>query len=192
MAMNQEKIQALLYSTGALQDEHVVLPDGRHSNTRLRPLKVLQFPPFCRKVAFELVEHFLDIDAQVVVAASVDAILLAAEMARQLEARVVFATTPAGADTAALHPDFAIHSGDRVVMVDTLLTDNPAALRSLGRRILMEDARLIGVASLFDTSTAAHIFNVRQVTVAKITPQYWEKEACPTCAGDTTALVPQE
>ena len=181
MAMNQEKVRELLHSTGALQEEHGVLPDGRHSDIRLRPLKVLQFPPFCRKVAFELVEHFLDIDAQVVVAASTDAILLAAEMARQLEARVVFAITPAGADTALLHPDLAIHAGDRVVMVDTILTDNPAALRSLGRKILMEDARLIGVASLFDISTVTHIFNVRQVTVAKVFPQYSAADACPVC-----------
>lgn len=180
--MNREKITELFRSTGALQEGHFVLPDGRHSNILLRPLKILQFPPFCRKVAFELVEHFLDIDTQVVVAASVDAVLLAAEVARQLEARVIFAVTPAGADTAVLHPDVAIHAGDRVVMLDTVLTDNPAALRSVGRRILMADARLIGVASLFDISSATHIFNVRQVTVAKILPQYWSGDACALCS----------
>lgn len=169
----------LLRSTGALQEEHTILPDNRHSNLLLRPLKVLQFPPFCRKVAFEIVEHFLDMDVQLVAAASVDAIVLAAEIARQLEARMVFSTTPAGADTAVLHPEFSIHAGDRVLVVDTILTDNPAALRALGRKILAEDARLIGVASLFDISSVTHIFNVRQVTVVKVAPQYHTAGDCP-------------
>lgn len=175
--MTQEKLRELLSSTGALQHGHFVLDDGRHTDVLLRPLKVLQFPPHCRKVAFEVVEHYLDMDVQLVIAASPDAVLLAAEIARQLEARIVFVADT----TLALHGDFAIHSGDRAIMVDNILTDNPTAMRALGRKILMADARLIGIASLFDTSTVAHVFNVRQITALKVAPQYWDAQECPLC-----------
>lgn len=189
--MTQEKLRELLVSTGALQHGHFALEDGRHTDVVLRPLKVLQFPPHCRKVAFEIVEHYLDMDVQLVIAASPDAVLLAAEIARQLEARIVFPTAGDSTTTTALHSDFSIHSGDRAIMVDNVLTNEPVAMRALGRKILMADARLIGIASLFDTSTTAHVFNVRQITALKVARQYWNSEACPVCATEHPQSSPK-
>lgn len=179
--MEKNKITELLFSTGAVAEGHFILPDGRHTDTLLRPLKALQFPPYCRKIAFEIVEHYLDMDVQLVIAASSEAILFAAEIARQLEARIIFAITPRGQETAELHPDFSIHAGDRAIMVDTLLDHAPANMRSLGRQMLKADARLIGIASLFEVGAPPHIFNVRQITVRKIMPRYWYPEECSVC-----------
>lgn len=179
--MDKNKITELLQSTGAKEEGHFVLPDGRHTDTLLRPLKALQFPPYCRKIAFEVVEHYLDMDVQLIIAVSPEAILFASEIARQLEARIVFSVTPREEEKAVLHPDFSIHAGDRAVMVDTILGEAPAAMRSLGRQILKADARLIGVASLFEAGAPPHVFNVRQITVYKTAPQYWQPDECPVC-----------
>lgn len=189
--MTQERLQELLVSTGALQHGHFVLDEGRHTDVLLRPLKVLQFPPHCRKVAFEIVQHYLDMDVQLVIAANPNAVLFAAEIARQLEARIVFSVASDTSNTAVLHRDFAIHSGDRAIMVDNILTNEPTAMRALGRKILMADARLIGIASLFDTSTAAHVFNVRQITALKVIPQFWSSEECPLCGAEPPQTSPK-
>jgi orotate phosphoribosyltransferase len=183
--MEKNKITELLFSTGAIEEGHFILPDGRHTDVLLRPLKALQFPPYCRRIAFEIVDHYLDMDVQLVIAASSEAILLAAEIARQLEARIIFPVTSREHETAVLHPDFSIHSGDRAIMVDTLLDEFPAGMRSFGRQILKADARLIGIASLFEVNAPSHIFNVRQITVRRITSNYWSQEECPVCAAGT-------
>lgn len=179
--MEKSKITDLLVSTGAVEEGHFILPDGRHTDILVRPLKALQFPPYCRKIAFEIVEHYLDMDVQLVIAASVEAVLLAAEVARQLEARIIFPITTREHETAVLHPDFSIHSGDRAILIDTILDDSPANMRSLGRQMLKADARLIGIASLFEVNAPSHLFNVRQITVRKLTARYWLQAECPIC-----------
>ncbi len=180
--MPQAKIDELLESTGAINTGHFQLSDGRHSDTRLHPVKVMQFPPFCRKVAYEVIRHYWDMDVQVVVAASAQSILFAAEIARQLDARIVYTVQDKHDDTLGLLPDFELHPGDRIVLADDILTDDYPNLRRLGRLILKHDARLIGTASLIDLSTQNNILGVRQISVARRSRNIWTADDCLLCS----------
>lgn len=177
----EQKFFDLLQGAGAIQRGHFILDDGRHTDTEFRLVKAMQFPPFCRKIAYEIVKHYLDMDVQLVVACSPDAILFAAEIARQLEARVIFTVQNKNDEKIELYRNFEIHSGDRVVLVDDILTDSPQNMRTLGRKILSADARLIGVGSVVDISTKPNTFNVRQINAIKLQPKFWVADECSFC-----------
>ncbi len=178
------KIEDLLESSGAMAAGHYVMADGRHTDMLLRPVKILQFPPYCRKAAYEIVKHYWDMDVQLVVAAEAGAILFAAEIARQLEARIVYSVSELG-DPAAdfeLREGFSMHAGDRIMLVDTIRTSEYPHLRALGRRILQNDARLIGTSTMFDVSGEGTMLGARQISVVRTERNTWAAEDCPLCA----------
>lgn len=180
--MEQSKILELLESTGTLQRGHFELPDGIHTDTMIRSVKVMQFPPHCRKMAYEVVKHYWDMDVQLVIAASAESVLFAAEIARQLEARIVFSAQSKREQPTVLFQNFEIHAGDRAILIEDILTDDCANMKALARKILMADARLIGVGSLIETAAKATMFNVRQINVAKLNPKTWDPDECPLCS----------
>ncbi len=186
-------IEDLLSSSGAMGAGHYQMDDGRHTDLLLRPVKVQQFAPYCRKVAYEIVKHYWDMDVQLVVAAEAGAILFAAEIARQLEARIVY-TTDELSDAAAefeLRPGFRLHAGDRIMLVDAVRTKEYPHLRAMGRRILQTDARLIGTSTIFDVSQEGTMLGVRQISVVRKQQQVWSPEDCPLCRAGRELDDPQ-
>ncbi len=102
-------------------------------------------------------------DVQVVIASRVGALPFATEIARQLEARLLWRSN----EDPVFYPNLAIHSGDRAIIVDDILLDDITPYKSIGREILTQDARLIGIASLIDLTTKKTPLNVRQISVLK-------------------------
>jgi len=158
----QETIKELT-GCGTIISGTFLLPDGRICSEWYIPAKAFQYPPLCRKLAYEIVKHFWDMDVQVVIASRVGALPFAAEIARQLEARLLWRSN----EDLVFYPNLAIHSGDRAVIVDDILMDDITPYKSIGREILTQDARLIGIASLIDLTTKKTPLNVRQISVLK-------------------------
>ncbi len=172
----------ILIATGAVVEGHFLLPDGTHAERRLRVGKATQFAPYNRKLCYQIVRHFLELDIHVIVAASVGSIPAAVEIGRQLEARTVFVDL--GADGAALHEGFELHEGERaVVVVDILLEDRQ--LDAHAALIRRADARLIGIGSIVDARTAKTRMMVRDVCAARLPYASVPAERCPLCASGT-------
>ena len=155
-------IQSLI-SCGALRTGEFQLQDGSIVDEWYFPVKAFQYPPLCRKLAFEIVNHFLDMDVQVVIAARIGAIPFATEIARQLEARLLWSDHGGSV----FYPELAIHSGDRAIIIDDILMDDIQPYKQVGREILQQDARLIGIGALIDLSMRKTPLNVRQISVLK-------------------------
>jgi orotate phosphoribosyltransferase len=169
----------ILRHTGALLEGHFLLPDGAHSGSLLRVAKALQFAPFNRKLCYEIVRHFLELDIHAIVAASIGAIPAAVEIGRQLEARAIF-VEEAG-DEIELRRGFELHEGERVVLVEDLLRDDRALDRhaALVRRA---DTRLIGVGSIVDARTTKTRLMVRDVSAVRLRAESFSPDLCPLCA----------
>jgi hypoxanthine-guanine phosphoribosyltransferase len=161
--MEMQEIIQELESCGAMMKGAFLLPDNRICNEWYIPVKAFQYPPLCRKLAYEIVKHFWDMDVQVVIASRVGALPFAAEIARQLEARLLWRSSK----EQIFYPDLAIHSGDRAIIIDDILMDDIMPYKSIGREILTQDARLIGIGSLIDLTTKKTPLNVRQISVLK-------------------------
>jgi|GEM_PF-3277726 len=158
-----EKLWQLCIETGAIQ-----LPTTNELIS-FRMNKVCQFPPFCRKIAFEIVSHFLDQDVQVVTTTSPDCILLVAEIARQLEARILMPSLELQPDKPfSLQYPFELHSGDRIIVIESVVREKTPVISSLFRTILTANARLIGIGSWIDFKSSSRLLNIRQVSAFRI------------------------
>ena len=182
--MENNEFYDLLAKKNAIVHGHYSLPNDLHTDTAFRVNKALQFPPTNRKFAYEIVKHFVDMDVQLVIAARTGAILFAGEIARQLEARVIFTEGLWSNEEMSLYPGLEIHSGDRILIVEDVLSDDLAHLRAISRKILTADARLIGVASVIDATGKHSVLNVRQISVIQIPPILWTADICPLCSSE--------
>lgn len=155
-----EKLWQLCVETGAVQ-----LPIYPIEPNTFRLNKICQFPPFCRKIAFEIVSHFLDQDVQVVTTTSPESILLVAEVARQLEARILMPSLQLLPESQfSLQYPFEMHSGDRVIIIEAVIRNKTTAIASLFRAILTANARLVGIGSWIDFKSSSRLLNIRQVS----------------------------
>lgn len=161
--MEQSNIVDQLQSCGALSNGAFLLPNKRIVKEWYAPAKAFQYPPLCRKLSYEIVKHFWDMDVQVVISARIGSLPFAAEIARQLEARLLWR----GRTDSVFYDTLAIHSGDRAIIVDDILMDDITPYKAIGREILTQDARLIGIASLIDLTSRKTPLNVRQISVLK-------------------------
>ncbi|MBI3258667.1 MAG: hypothetical protein HYZ54_04195 [Ignavibacteriae bacterium] len=183
--MENKEFYDILVKKNAVMNGHYLLKNDVHTDCTYRVNKALQFPPTNRKFAYEIVKHFLDMDVQLVVAARIGAILFAGEIARQLEARVIFTDGLWENEETVMYPDLEIHSGDRILIVDDVLSEDLTHLRAISRKILTADARLIGVASVIDITGKHNVLNVRQISVLQISQSVWMPIECPMCETNT-------
>lgn len=161
--MEEREIITELTTCGAIITGEFQLPDERICNEWYVPVKAFQYPPLCRKLAYEVVKHFWDMDLQVVISTRIGALPFATEIARQLEARLLWRSS----EEEVFYSNLAIHSGDRAIIIDDILMDDIRPYKTIGREILNQDARLIGIASLIDLTTKKTPLNVRQISVLK-------------------------
>jgi orotate phosphoribosyltransferase len=161
---HNEKLWQLCVETGAVQ-----LPIHPIEPHTFRLNKICQFPPFCRKIAFEIVSHFLDQDVQVVTTTSPDGILLVAEVARQLEARILMPSLQLKPESQfSLQYPFELHSGDRIIVIESVVTEKTSVIASLFRTILIANARLVGIGSWIDFKSSSRLLNIRQVSAFRL------------------------
>ena len=177
--MQREEIIELLQRTSALMHGHFLAADGRHACELIRPAKALQFAPFNRKLCFEIVRHFLELDIHVVLSPSTGGIPVAVEVGRQLEARAIFLEEVDGAMI--LSRGFEMHEGERVVVVSDLL-DSDSLLQPAITAIRNANARLIGIGGIIDIRTSDRSFNVKNVAAVRLEPDMFIPADCPLCA----------
>lgn len=187
--MEQQEILDLFERTGVILhggEGHYITSGGTHSATLIRVDKVLQFPPFNRKLAYEIVRHFLELDIHVVATPSVGGIPAAVEVGRQLEARTIFIDPH---DTTKLFGGFMMHAGERVVIVQDLLQSD-RELEELTALVRHFDARLIGVGSIVDVRPSRKKFTVKDVTAIRLPWESFPADACPFCAAGSPIISP--
>ena len=92
-----------------------------------------------------------------------------------------------------LYQSLELHSGDRVVLIDDILTDDISLYKPMLRQILRVDARLIGMASLIDLTSKKTSMNVRQISVLKREGHLFNPEDCVMCTQhiESTIIPPR-
>lgn len=162
--MKPEEILDLLRQTGALLDEPETLADGRRSNACVRVPKVTQFAPFNRRLSYEIVRHFLELDVHVVVALNVPSIPVAVEVGRQLETRAIHL---ASTDAVELEHGFELHHGERVLLVIDRIDSN-IQVAAATRIVRRAGARLIGIGSIVDMRIGGCVETVKDITAIQL------------------------
>jgi orotate phosphoribosyltransferase len=200
-----KRTEALFRRAGALKDGHFLLKSGRHSERYLEKFLLLQDPAvtseLCgfwaaaarRKDGTQLVD--------VVAGPTTGGIVLAFETARQLGVRGIFAEEVRDADGAArreFRRGFRIEPGERVLLVDDILTTGGSllamvpAVEAAGGEIVacfvMAD-RSGGTAVLASPTTGRRypVQGLWQLEIPTFEPG---PDTCPRCADGTALFAP--
>lgn len=187
--MTSTEVLDVLRSKAALLEGHFEVAPGVHADVVMRPLKATQFAPFNRRLCYEIVRHFLELDIHVVIAPTISAIPAAVEVGRQLEARVVFTapvaaldpTPDAPAGGTSLHEGFELHEGERALIMMSLL-ESDEEIDAVAALLRAANARLVGVGSIIDARRARRRFTVKDVSAVQIVSNHYPAAGCPLCA----------
>jgi orotate phosphoribosyltransferase len=146
------RVERLFTESGAYREGHFKLKSGRHGDRYIEKFEVLQWPDRVTELCSMLVAGAGAVD--VVVGPTTGGVILAYECARQLSVRGIFAEEVADAAGGAhreLRRGFAIAPGEKVLLVDDVITTGGSVLAMLP---VVEDAAadLVHLAVLVDRS----------------------------------------
>lgn len=190
----QASVEQLFAAAGALRDGHFVLKSGRHSDRYLEKFAVLQYPALAVEIGRRLASTLIDRDPTLVVGPTTGGALLAFETARQLEAslgrtvRGVFAE-PLERGTRGLRRGWPIGPGERVVLVDDILTTG-ASLAETVNAVRVAGASPLSAAVIVDRSTGPVDIGCPIVTLGRIEIASWDAADCPGCRAGAPLVKP--
>jgi len=199
------RVEARFRESGALRDGHFSLKSGRHSERYLEKFQVLQYPEAVTEICGYLAGLVRAKDGaplvDVVVGPTTGGVILAFEVARQLGVRGLFAEEVKAADGTAhreFRRGFALSPGERVLLVDDILTTGGSLLAMLPP-IEEPGAELVLAAIIADRSGA--LSTITSPATGRTCPAtaLWTFElptyepgvpACPACAAGVPLETP--
>ncbi len=180
--------EEIFQKSGAILKGHFLLASGLHSPIYWEKFRVLQSPGYTEQLCRMIVNHFQKQNIQVVAGPTTGGIILAFETARQLGIRGIFAEKE-GATERAFRRGFSINPGERVLIVDDILTTGNS-IRQVMAAVTKLGGIVIGIGVLVDRSEPGVKFGVPLFSCLRsITPTYTPQD-CPLCAKNIPLVKP--
>jgi orotate phosphoribosyltransferase len=199
------RTEALFRRSGALRDGHFLLKSGRHAEHYLEKFQVLQDPAATSELCglWTLAERGIDgrPTADLVAGPTTGGVILAFETGRQLGLRAIFAEEVRTADGTLrreFRRGFRIEPGERVILVDDILTTGGSllamipAVEALGGEIVACHVlvdRSGGTASLTSPRTG-RVYPLAALWVLDLPTYEGGPATCPRCADGTPLHAP--
>ena len=181
--MTPEEAFDLLRERGAVRSGHFLLSSGKHSDTYVEKARVFESPSDTVRLAREIASWYRAVD--VVVSPAVGALPLGFAVALAADARFVYAERVD--DRMAFRRGFALHPGERVVVVEDVVTTGGSAAE-VHDLVAEAGAEALGVAALVDRSIGDMPFPLR--AVVRIEARALDPEKCHLCAAEVALESP--
>ena len=201
------RTEALFRASGALREGHFTLKSGRHSDAYLEKFQVLQDPGATSELCgFWAAGHRRGDgtpDVDVVAGPTTGGVMLAFETGRQLGTRAIFAEEVAdpdggGATRREFRRGFAITPGERVLLVDDILTTGGSlmamipAVEAMGGEII-ECAVIVdrsGGLSAITSPATGRVYPLRALWQLELPTYVPGAATCPRCAAGEPSIKP--
>ena len=144
-----ENVEAIFEKTGAVLKGHFLLTSGLHSPVYWEKFRVLQFPRYTEQLCGMIARHFQNQGIQVVAGPTTGGVILAHEVARQLDVQSIYAEKE-GSERI-FRRGFSIDPAARVLVVDDVLTTG-GSVREVIAAVNKLGGRVMGVGVLIDRS----------------------------------------
>ena len=167
-----------LKARGAYQPGHWELKSGRHADVFLQCTLALQDPAFARRIGRQLADRLREHEADVVAAPGASSMVLAFVVAEGLAARMIWFED--GQRGHGLRRGQRVHEGDRVVVVEDVLTTGRTAQDSAAF-MTRKGAEVVGFAAMVDRSTETHPLPWPATSLVQEPLVTHEPDACPLC-----------
>jgi orotate phosphoribosyltransferase len=180
--MTPEDVLQEFRDAGALLEGHFILSSGRRSPVFLQKMLVFQYPErterICRALADQISERYGKVD--VIVSPAMGGVIPGYETARALGCRAIFVEREQGEFR--LRRNFEIAAGDRVVMVEDMVTTGLSSRECIAT-IRQHPGELLGAACLLDRSYGRSDIGIPLVSLCRLDiPDYSPDELPPELA----------
>ena len=165
-------------NSGALLDGHFLLTSGRHSEKYFEKFTLLKHPKIVETLCRQMANAFRNQKIDLVVGAATGGILLAHEVAKNLDTIGIFAERVSG--KMIFRRGFAIKKGQRILLVDDVITTGGSVFEMLDLA-KFAGAEIVGIAALFDRSGCEIDFGCPTVALHTEKINSWNKSECPLC-----------
>ncbi len=181
-------VAEILQKSGTTLNGHFLLASGRHSAVYWGKFHILQFPAYTEQLCRLIATHFRKQGIQVVAGPTTGGIILAYEVARQLEVRGIFAEKK-GSQERAFKRGFNINRDERVLIVDDILTTG-SSIREVMAAVTRLGGIVIGIGVLVDRSEQEINFGVPLFSCHRTITQTYPPQDCPLCAAHIPLVKP--
>jgi len=182
-----ENVEELFRKSGALLQGHFLLTSGLHSPVYWEKFRVLQFPEYTAKLCRLIADHFRKDKIQVVAGPTTGGIIIAYEVARQLSVRSIFAEKEG--DVRVFRRGFAIAPGERVLLVDDILTTG-GSVREMIAAVSKAGGKIVGIGVLVDRSEQKPDFGFPLFACHRAATVTYSPQNCPLCAAGVPLVKP--
>ena len=172
-------VESIFRTSGAVLDGHFLLTSGLHSPVYWEKFRILEHPEYTRQLCALIAERFRGEHIDVVAGPTTGGIILAFEIAKQLGVRCIFAEKEENGKRA-FRRGFVLNSGERVLVVDDVLTTGKSVkevLEAVGNK----NGCIVGIGLLVDRSDFDFKLGYPLFSCLRsVTPAYKPGE-CPLC-----------
>lgn len=173
--------EEIFEKSGTVLKGHFSLASGLHSPVYWEKFRVLQYPEHTEALCHLITNRFRKDKVQVVAGPTTGGVILAYETARQLGVRGIFAEKEPGSEVRSFRRDFEIRPGERVLIVDDILTTGKS-IREVMAAVAQTGGLLVGIGVLVDRSETHIDLGVPFFSCLRVQAQAYKPESCPLCA----------
>ncbi|MEX0781116.1 MAG: orotate phosphoribosyltransferase [Dehalococcoidia bacterium] len=180
--------EELLASRGALLRGHFQLSSGRHGDLYIEKFRILQWPDLTGPLSAMIANHFRG-QANLLAGPTTGGVILSYETARHLGLRSIIAEKKdGGSDGRDFKRGFEIGPGDRVLVVDDVLTTG-GSIRDVIDAVRARGAEVAGVGVLVDRTNGTVDFGVPFYACLSYEVASWDPADCDLCRQGVPLVV---
>ncbi len=172
-------LEEQLTARGALLRGHFQLSSGRHAGIYIEKFRILQWPDLTSTFCALIAERFRG-DVNLVAGPTTGGVILSFETARQLGLRSIIAERKDDGEGREFKRGFEIGPGDRVLVVDDVLTTG-GSIRDVLDAVRARGAEVAGVGVLVDRSAGRTDFGVPFFACMEVDVASWAPGECSLC-----------
>lgn len=188
--MNSDKMMQIFQELGVVAHGHFLLSSGRHSDEYWEKFRVFEHPRVTEQLCREMADRYRERDLAVVIGPTTGGSLLAQEVARQLGVRCMIAE-PVAAGGRELRRGFVLRPGERVLVVDDVLTTG-LSLRETLEALRPYQAEILGIEVLIDRSNGVvgKQFGIPCQALLSVAARSYDPADCPLCRAGHPIVKP--
>jgi orotate phosphoribosyltransferase len=199
------RTEALFRASGALREGHFRLKSGRHSDAYLEKFAVLSDPAATSELCGFWAGQYRGVADEPIVdlvaGPTTGGVILAFETGRQLGTRAIFAEEVSATDGSThreFRRGFRIEPGERVLLVDDILTTGGSLLAMLPA-VEAAGGEIVECAVLVDRSggrqtltspATGRVYPVRALSALDLPTYEPGRGSCPRCTADEALYAP--
>ncbi len=185
--LNSREVEALLEESGALTRGHFVLSSGLHSPAYVQCARLLEEPRRARRVGRALARLLASLRPASVLSPALGGLIIGHEVAEGLGVPFRFVERREG--TMELRRGFALEPGERVVIVEDVVTTGRSTLET-AQVARAAGGEVVAVGAIIDRTGGEDPFDVPFFHLLELDLPTWPAGECPLCVEGGSPVKP--